>query len=92
MARTMMLHAALRTPERELSPDLWPMAMDYAVFVYNWIPNASTGHSPIELWTQTSFDLYKLTRDCHVWGAPAYILEPSLAKSSGKLPKWQPRS
>ena len=92
MARTMMLHAALRTPEKELSSDLWPMAMDYAVFIYNRLPNQSTGYSPIKLWTRTSFNLYKLTRDCHVWGAPAYVLEPSLAKSGGKLPKWQPRS
>ena len=51
MARTMMLHAALQTPEKEINPDLWPMAMDYAVFIYNRIPNQSTGYSPIKLWT-----------------------------------------
>ena len=33
MARTMLMHAALRCPEDTLSTDLWPMAMDYAVWV-----------------------------------------------------------
>ena len=31
MARTMLMHAALRCPEDTFSTDLWPMAMDYAV-------------------------------------------------------------
>ena len=92
MARTMMLHAAMRWPEEELTPDLWPMAMDYAVYIYNRLPKSDSGYSPIELWSRTSFDFHSLIRDCHVWGAPSYTLEPSLSKAGGKLPKWQPRS
>ena len=88
----MMLHAAMRWPEEELTPDLWPMAMDYAVYIYNRLPKSDTGYSPIELWSRTSFDFHSLIRDCHVWGAPSYTLEPSLSKAGGKLPKWQPRS
>ena len=39
MASTMMMHTALRSPEDTLSTDIWSMAMDYAVWVYNWIPD-----------------------------------------------------
>ena len=35
MARTMLLHAALRSPEGVVTSDLWPMAMDHAVWLYN---------------------------------------------------------
>ena len=31
MARTMLMHAALRCPEDIFSTDNWPMTMDYAV-------------------------------------------------------------
>ena len=37
MARTMMLHAELHAPEL-VTADLWPMALDHAVWIYNWIP------------------------------------------------------
>ena len=32
MKRIMLMHAALRFPEEKLSTDLWPTAMDYAVW------------------------------------------------------------
>ena len=47
MARTMLMHAALRCPEYTLSTDLWPMAMDYAVWVYNRTPDMQSGLSAI---------------------------------------------
>jgi len=75
-----------------LTPDLWPMCMDYAVYIYNRLPKNDTGLSPLELFSRTSFDFHSLVRDCHVWGAPSYTLEPSLAKAGVKIPKWQPRS
>ena len=68
------------------------MAMDYGVYIYNRLPKSDSGYSPLELWSRTSFDFHSLIRDCHVWGAPSYTLEPSLSKAGGKLPKWQPRS
>ena len=39
MARTMMLHAAIRWPETA-DTSLWPMAVDYAVYVHNHLPGA----------------------------------------------------
>ena len=39
MARPMSMHSALRFLEDTLTTDIWPMAMDYAVWVYNLIPD-----------------------------------------------------
>ena len=47
MAITMLMHDALRCPEDTLSTDLWPMAMDYAVWVYNRTPDMQSGSSAI---------------------------------------------
>ena len=43
MERKMLMHAALICPEDTLSTDIWPMEMYYAVWVYNWIPDAQSG-------------------------------------------------
>jgi hypothetical protein len=44
-ARTMMLNAILHWSERaDLS--LWPFALDYAIFVWNTLPNRKTQWSP----------------------------------------------
>ena len=39
MSRTMLMHTALICPEETLSTDIWPMEMDYSVWVYNRIPD-----------------------------------------------------
>ena len=36
--RTMLVHTALRCPEYILSTDIWPMVIDYSVWVHNRIP------------------------------------------------------
>ena len=89
MARTNMLHAAVRWPETADS-SLWPMAVDYAVYLFNHVPNPVTGISPIELSTRTVLQ-NKDYHHLHVWGCPAYVLDPTL-QGGKKLPKWQPRS
>ena len=93
MARTMLIHAAMRSPENTITPDLWPMAMDYAAWIYNHLPKSDTGLSPDEIWTRSQFTPTKdVLARCHVWGAPTYVLEPKLQKSGIKIPKWAPRS
>ena len=54
MTRTMLMHVAFRFPEDKLSTDLWPMAMDYAVWVYNRTPDMQSGLSAIEIWSGNS--------------------------------------
>jgi transposase InsO family protein len=54
MARTMMLHAALRSPSGFITADLWPMAMDHAAWLYNRIPSLETGLAPIKVWSHST--------------------------------------
>ena len=51
--RTMLIHALFRCPEDTLSTDLWPMAMYYAVWVYNRTPDMQSGLSAIEIWSRS---------------------------------------
>ena len=91
MARKMLLHAAMRNPS--IQADHWPMAMDYAVWLYNHIPRMDSGLSPLELWSRSrSLDLKASLQNCHVWGAPTFVLDPKLRKGGVKIPKWAPRS
>ena len=93
MARTMLIHAALRCPEDTFSTDIWPIAMDYAVWVYNRTPYMQSGLSAIEIWSRSRFEPVSETlSNCHVWGCPTYVLEPNLQKPWVKIPKLAPRS
>ena len=76
---TMLMHAALRCPEETFMTDIWPMEMDYAVWVYNRIPDIQSGLSAIEICSRSRFDpVSKTFSNCHVWGFPTYVLEPKL--------------
>ena len=56
MARSMLMHAALRCTEDTLSTDLWPMEMDYSVWVYNRTPDMQSRLSAIEIWPRSRFE------------------------------------
>ncbi len=89
-ARSQLLHAQLRWPEQSPS-DLWPMAMQHSEHLLNVIPSASLdGFSAEERFCQSLRSTDQL-QELHVWGCPAYVLEPTL-QDGRKLPKWQPRS
>ena len=87
-ARSMMIHAAIKWPEAS-DATLWPLAVDYAVYIHNHLPSTS-GYAPIEMMSGTKQDNYCLS-SCRVWGCPAYVLDPTL-QDGKKLPKWQPRA
>ena len=87
------MHAALICPEDTLSTDIWPMSMDYAVWVYNRIPDTHYGLSAIEIWSRSRFEpVLETLRNCRVWGCPTYVLEPNPQKPGAKIPKWDTRS
>jgi hypothetical protein len=88
MTRAMLLHASLRW-KTGIDSSLWPMAVNYATYVYNHTPKEN-GIAPADLFTGTQIPRHKL-RDIHVWGCPVYVLDPTL-QAGKKLPKWQPRS
>ena len=93
MASTMLMHADMRFSENTFSTDIWPMAMDYAVWVYNRIPGIQSGLSAIEIWSSSRFETVSETRsNFHVWGCPTYLLRPKLQKPGEKIHKWYPRS
>ena len=88
-ARASMLHAALRWPA-QASVVLWPMAIAYAVWVFNRLPQLDSGLCPDEIWSQTRC-AHDDFRRAHVFGCPTYVLEPKL-QDGKKIPKWHPRA
>ena len=91
MARTFMVHASLHWSERgsdDLS--LWSFAVKHSVWIYNRVPNARSGLTPLELITKERSDYRDLLR-CHVWGCPVFVLEAKL-QNDQKLPKWNRRA
>ena len=88
-ARANMLHAALHWP-KAAHVRYWPMAIDYAIWVYNRLPSLSSGVTPNEVWSQTRCGHEDFGRT-HVFGCPVYVLEPKL-QDGKKIPKWAPRA
>lgn len=87
-ARAMLLHAALHWKDA-VSDSLWPMAVQYAAYQHNHLPNAE-GHAPADLFTGTTFPRHKLLQ-MHTWGCPVYVLDPKLQQGK-KLPRWDARA
>ena len=91
MAHAMMLHLQIHWPE-EFSADLWPFALNYAIYIYNHFPpkGKSGTPTPIELFCGTKTGCRNLQR-LRVFGCPSYVLDPRL-QDGKKIPKWEPRS
>ena len=83
IARTIMLHSAIQWPEVS-DPSLWPMAVQYATYLYNKVPDPSTGLCPDDLITRTRWDKRKF-HDLHAWRCPLYVLEKTISDDK-KLP------
>jgi hypothetical protein len=88
-ARTLMLHAAIHWPEAR-DEQLWPLAVDYSLHLWNNTPKEGVGLSPEELFSRSKGDGSSMLNS-HVWGCPTYVLDPKL-QDGKKLPKWEPRS
>jgi len=88
-ARAMMRHAAIHWPDAT-TLDLWPLAVDYAVYLWNRMPAKDSRMSPMELFCGCKTD-YNVLRSARVWGCPAYVLDPKI-QDGKKLPRWQPKS
>ena len=89
MARANMLHATMRWPGRKFL-DLWPFAIQYAVWVHNHLPPNGAGWSPAELWSQQK-DTHSPLPRAHVFGCPVYVLDAKL-QDGKKIPKWDSRA
>ena len=84
-----MVHAALRWPDQN-ERDLWPLALEHAVYLHNQTPQQESGRCPEELWTKSQSS-YSALSHARVWGCPPYVLDPRL-QDGKKIPKWEPRS
>jgi len=60
-ACTMMYHAHLHWPQT-FSVDLWPYALDYAVWIHNHVPRQRHGWAPIEMFCSLTHDCAHLQR------------------------------
>ena len=89
-ARTMMLHAVIHWPD-QADLELWPFAVEHAVYLWNHLPKRDGQLAPIEIFSSTKFDSYEHLQRAKVFGCPVYVLEPTL-QDGKKLPKWNPRS
>ena len=70
-ARAMMMHQLLNWPS-EFQPNLWPFALEHAVYVWNHLPRNRLGLSPLKLFTgMKQPDGNKTLLQARVWGCPA---------------------
>ena len=84
---TILMHTALRCTEDTFPTDIWPMEMDYAVWVYNIIPDMQYGLLDIEIWSRSRFEPVSETlSNCIVWGCTTYVLELKLQKPGVNIP------
>eukprot|EP00957_Ditylum_brightwellii_P183713 13993140-Ditylum_brightwellii.AAC.1 len=81
-AKTMFLHATMYWPKVS-NLMFWLFALQYAVDIWNRIHAISTKLSPMDIFSGTVSDY----TDLHVWGCPAYVLNPTLLDGK-KFSKW----
>jgi hypothetical protein len=82
-----MLHFAHHWPAKT-NFRFWPQAIDYALWVFNRLPNLTNGLSPNELWSSCGAPNEEFHQS-HVFGCPVYVLDATL-QDGHKLPKWAP--
>ncbi|KAL7449667.1 hypothetical protein ACHAXS_000213 [Conticribra weissflogii] len=86
-AQTMMVHASIHWPSDGADEiRLWAFAIKHTVWLYNRLPNAQSGLTPLEIFTKTKSD-HRDLHQSHVWGCPVYVLDPTL-QAGKKIPKW----
>ena len=82
------MHTALRFTEDKFPTDLFPMEMDYDVWVHKRIYDMQSGLSAIEIWSRSRFEPVSETlSNCHIWVCPTYVLEQKFQKPGVKILK-----
>jgi hypothetical protein len=82
-----MLHSIIHWPD-SANLELWPFAMDHAVYLWNSLPRKDSFLSPNKLYTKIHNVDYTHLQRSHVWGYPVYVLDPKL-QDGKKIPKWK---
>jgi hypothetical protein len=87
LARSMLLHMTFHWPS-QADLQLWPFAIEHAVFLWNHLQQK---YFRVSLFSSTTFDTTKTLQRNRVWGCPVYVLKPRL-QDGKKIPKWHLRS
>ncbi len=82
-----MLNLATHWPAED-HKRYWPQAIGYAVWVFNHLPNSTSGILPNKLWSRVQHVDNKL-HCAHVFRCPVYVLDVSL-QDGKKISKWNP--
>jgi transposase InsO family protein len=82
-ARANMLHFAHHWPAKA-NIHFWPQAIDYALWVFNCLPNLLNGLSPNKICSSCRAPTEKLNWS-HVFGCPVYVLDAAL-QDGHKIP------
>lgn len=89
-ARASMLHFVLHWPQLA-NEDLWPFAVDYSVYLWNYLPARHTSLSPKVILTDNLSANHNHLQRSHVFGCPVFVLDPRL-QDGKSIPKLTMRS
>jgi hypothetical protein len=87
-ARAMLLHLKVHWPDK-YDTRLWPFALQYAAWLYNYTPKANN-LAPIKVFTRQMTNC-EFLQQAKVFGCPVYVLETWL-QDGKKIPKWEPQA
>ena len=79
----MMLHSVTHWLD-VVDATLWPMAVVHVVFLFNRVPQTTTGLSPCDMFSLTCQPQHEF-HDLHVWGCPVCVLEKALIDGKKSL-------
>jgi hypothetical protein len=91
-SRANLLHFVLHWPQMAKNcENLWPFAVDYAVYMHNHLPICDMHVSPVEKISGTVLNNSNHPIRAHTFGCHVYVLDQQL-QDSKKIPKWKMRS
>ncbi len=88
-AHANMLHFAHHW-QAQANVRFWPQAIDYALWVFNRLPNLVNGLLTNKIWSSCRAPTEEFNRS-HVFGCPVIVLDATL-QDGHKIPKWVPRA
>ena len=81
MSQKIMIHVVMRIYEGFITNDIWPMDMDYTLWIYNRTSKESIGLSSYEIWTRSVYKPHKGSfRNFQLIADLTYVLDPKLHK------------
>ena len=86
MSQSMMIHFSMHWPQAA-DTNLWPFAVNHAIYIWNQITDSKTHFSLIDLFTSLLHFGNNDLQQLHVFSCPIYLLDAKL-QDSKKVSKW----